>query len=196
MLILGSRLNATPVMSLQTGTRLAQTAKPIIDPGTLKIIAYEVEGALLTENPTFIRTADIREYGRLGMIIDSNDELIGLDDVIKIKELYTLGFPLLGMAVIDEHRHKLGKVADYTLETGGFVIQQLNINRGFFKGLNDTGLLVHRSQIVEINDRAIVVKASANKSVEPIMQAIRGEFVNPFRKASSEPEVANSQTAS
>jgi uncharacterized protein YrrD len=193
MLLLGSRLNATPVMSLQTGTRLAQTAKAVIDPSNLRIVAYEVDGPLLTERPMFIRTADIREYGRLGMIIDSNDELIGLDDVIQIEKLYELGFPLIGMAVIDDHKRKLGKVSDYTLETDGFVVQQLNINRGFFKGLNDTGLLVHRSQIVEINDKAIVVRSATIKTVEPVMQSIRGEFVNPFRKP-SHPEVEASVT--
>ena len=77
MLVLGSRLNETPVMSLQTGTRLAVTTQPIIDPSNLRIFAYEIKGPLLTQQPSFLRTADIREYGRLGMIIDSNDEIVG-----------------------------------------------------------------------------------------------------------------------
>jgi uncharacterized protein YrrD len=182
MLLLGSRLAATPVMSLQTGTRLAHTTTPIIDPSNLKIVAYELEGPLLTERPSFVRTQDIREYGRLGMIIDSDDELIGLEDVIQVQKLYDLGFPLIGMAVIDDRKHKLGKVSDYTLETDGFVVQQLNIQRGIFKAINDTGLLIHRSQIIEINDSAIVVRSAAIKSVEPVMQSVRNEFVNPFRK--------------
>jgi uncharacterized protein YrrD len=177
-------------MSLQTGTRLAHTSKPIIDPSNLRIVAYEVEGALLTENPSFIRTADIREYGRLGMIIDSTDELIGLDDVIHIKQLVDLRFSLIGLSVIDDQKHKLGKVDDYTLETGDFLIQQINVRRGFLKGITDTGLLINRSQIIEINNNAIIVKSPSVKSAEPVMQAIRGEFINPFRnqKPQAEPE--------
>jgi uncharacterized protein YrrD len=181
MLILGSRLLNSPVMSLQTGTRLASTIKPIIDPATLRILAYEVDGPLLTEKPSFVRTDDIREYGRLGMIIDSTDELIGLEDVIRIQKIYTLQFPLIGIQVIDEHKRKLGKVDDYTLDTGDFLIQQLNVRRGFLKGITDTGLLVNRSQILEINNTSIIVKAPSIKSVEPVMQTIRGEFSNPFR---------------
>ena len=181
MLILGSRLTNTPVMSLQTGTRLAHTQRPIIDPSTLRILAYEVDGPLLTQKPSFVRTNDIREYGRLGMIINSNDELIGLEDVIKIKKIYDLQFPLNGIPVIDEHRRKLGKVEDYTLDTGDFVIQQINVRRGFLQGITDTGLLINRSQILEINNNSIIVKAPAVKSAEPVMQAMRGEFVNPFR---------------
>lgn len=196
MLILGSRLSATPVMSLQTGTRLAVTGKPIIDPGALKIVAYEIEGPLLNQAPSFLRTADIREFGRLGMIIDSVDEIVSLDDVIEIDRLYSLGFPLIGMQVVDDRRRKLGKVTDYTLETDGFIVQQLNIRRGFFQSFNDTGLLVHRGQIVEINDSEIVVKSADTKVVDPVMQAFRGDFVNPFRKPNGHPEPESSTTQS
>lgn len=181
MLILGSRLIHSPVMSLQTGTRLAHTLKPVIDPANLHILAYEVEGSLLTERPSFVRTKDIREYGRLGMIIDSNDELIGLKDVIRVQKVYELNFPLIGIQVIDEHKRKLGKVDDYTLDTGDFIIQQLNVKRGFLRGIADTGLLINRSQIIEINNTTIVVKAPSVKSAEPVMQSMRGEFSNPFK---------------
>ena len=191
MLILGSRLHDTAVMSLQTGTRLARIGKPLIDPANLKIMAYEVDGPLLTEHPSFLRTDDIREMGTIGMIIDSTDELVGLHDIIKLEELHSHNFQLIGMPVIDEHRHKLGKVEDYTLETGDFIIQQLNIKRGIIKGLTDTGLLVHRSQITEINDKVIIVKSTSKKLPTPVMKAAQHEYVNPFRGTSApqpEPE--------
>lgn len=181
MLILGSRLHDTPVMSLQTGTRLARTGTPLIDPANLKVVAYEVDGPLLAEHPSFLRTEDVREMGTIGMIIDSNDELVGLHDIIKLEKLHEQKFRLVGMLVIDEHKHKLGKVEDYTLETGGFVIQQLNVKRGIIKGLTDTGLLIHRSQITEINDNAIIVKSTNKKSPEPVMETVHHEYVNPFR---------------
>lgn len=195
MLVLGSRLLQTPVMSLQTGNRLAQTVQPMIDPSNLRIIAYEVDGPLLSEKPAFIRTADIREYGRLGMIIDSNDELIGLEDVIQIQKLHALEFSLIGLHVVDEHRRKLGKVEDYTLDTGDFLIQQLSVKRGFIHGLTDTGLLINRSQIIEINNTTVIVKAPSVKSAEPVMQSIRGEFVNPFKspRPQTGPETASRQ---
>jgi uncharacterized protein YrrD len=193
MLILGSRLHDTAVMSLQTGTRLARTGKPLIDPGTLKVMAYEVDGPLLTEHPSFLRTDDIREMGTIGMIIDSTDELVGLHDIIKLKELHAKNFQLIGMNVIDEQKHKLGKVDDYTLETGDFIIQQLNVKRGIIKGLTDTGLLIHRSQITEINDKAIVVQSTKKKLPNPVMETARHEYVNPFRGSTSpQPEPVES----
>ncbi|MEO6109657.1 MAG: hypothetical protein ABIP50_01435 [Candidatus Saccharimonadales bacterium] len=192
MLILGSRLKDTAVMSLQTGTRLARINAPIIDPNNLKIIAYQVDGPLLTEHPSFLLTDDIREMGNLGMIIDSSEELIGISDVIKIEKLLRIAFQVIGKPVIDEHKHKLGKVEDYTVETGSFVIQQLNVKRGLIKGINDTGLLIHRSQITEINNKAIIVKSTRKKSAEPVMEPVKHEYVNPFRGANvPQPEQSN-----
>jgi uncharacterized protein YrrD len=193
MLILGSRLHDTPVMSLQTGTRLARTVLPVIDPANLKIVAYEVDGPLLTEHPSFLRTDDIREMGAIGMIIDSTDELVGLHDVIKIEKLHKQKFALVGMSVIDEHKHKLGKVYNYTVETGDFIIQQLNVRRGIIKGITDTALLIHRSQITEINDTAIIVKSTKRKLPEPVMESTRHDYVNPFRGTNApQPELGES----
>ncbi len=181
-------------MSLQTGTRLAQTSTPLINPEDLKIIAFELEGPLLTEKPSFLRVADIREMSGIGMIIDSSDELIGLDDVIKIKQLYELDFNLIGMNVIDEHKHKLGKVANYTIETGSYVIQQLDVKQGIIRSLANTGVLIHRSQIIEINDNFIIVKSTAKKvTVIPTVEAPQRDFVNPFRQPSPQPEQTDVQ---
>lgn len=186
MLVLGSRLDHTPVMSLQTGTRVAETTTPIVDPANLKIIAYEVEGPLLTERPSYLRTADVREMGSVGMIIDSSDELVAGDDNLKINELRDLNFHLIGMAVIDEDRRRLGKIEDYTLETNSFVIQQLHVRRGLVRSFTDTGMLVHRSQIVEINDRAIIVKSTKKSAVAKVAESPNltpREYVNPFRES-------------
>jgi uncharacterized protein YrrD len=174
-------------MGLQTGTKLAQTAAPLIDPATLKVVAYTVEGPLLAEHPSLIRVADVRELSDIGMIIDSNDEFIGLSDVIKIKELYDLGFALIGMTVIDEAKRKLGKVDNYSLDSNSFVIQQLSVQRGILRSFTSTGLLIHRSQIVEINNSHIVVRTTA-KRLEPITQSEHRTFVNPFRSGSPQPE--------
>jgi uncharacterized protein YrrD len=181
MLILGSRITNTAVMSLQTGTRIGQAVRPIIDPATLMIFAYEIEGPLLTQHPSFLRTVDIREMGPVGMIVDSSDELVGLDDVIKLQELYELRFAMVGMTVIDDARHKLGKVEDYTVETGDFVIQQMSIKRGIIRGITDTSLLIHRSQIVEINDKSIVVKSTRKEQLAEPSKAAILDYVNPFR---------------
>lgn len=186
MLLAGSRLLDAPVMGLQTGTELARTREPVINPANLEILAYEVEGPLLDKQPSLLRIADVREFSDIGIIIDSSDEFIMPEDVIKLNEIYELHFSPVGMNVIDEKKHKLGKVDGYTIETGGFVIQQLSVKKPFLKSFNEPQLLIHRTQIKEINNDAIIVH-SREKKPTPVMQSVRTHYTNPFRK-SAQPE--------
>lgn len=169
-------------MGLQTGSELARTSKAIINPKTLEIVAYELEGPLLDESPSLLRIADVREFSDIGIIVDSSDEFVGLDDIIKLREIYDLDFSPISMHVVDEKRHKLGKVDGYTIETGAFLIQQLLVKRPLFKSLNDAHLLIHRTQITEINDREIVVHSQA-EIPEPALETMRHGYTNPFRKS-------------
>lgn len=182
MIINGSSLDHAPVMGLQTGAELARTTRPVIDPANLKIIAYELDGPLLDQVPSLLRIADVRELSDLGFIIDSSDEFVQPSDVIKIKELYDHNFNLVGMAVTDEKNSKLGKIIDFTLDTSGFVVQQLTVRRPLIRSLNDTELVIHRSQIIEINDSSIVVHSQA-KVPEPKAHEVVGSYINPFRNS-------------
>lgn len=183
MLFPAERFQNLPVMSLQTGSQLAWTARAVIDPRKLAVLAFELEGNMLDTHPSLLRVADIREIGPLGMIIDSVDELITVSDVITIKEVYELEFELVGLKVVDERKHTVGKVISYTVEAGNFVIQQLRVKRPLLRSFGDTELLIHRSQIVKITDDYVVVKAPTIRHKEPVSEPIGQAFENPFRKA-------------
>lgn len=180
MLITGNRLLDTPVLGLQTGSELARTKTAIIDPSNLKILAYELSGPLLDSDPSLLRVVDVREISDIGLIVDSSDEFVGLDDVIKLGEVYRLHFDPLGMHVIDIKGSKLGKVNGYTINTADFLVHQLSVKRPFLKSLSDTELLIHRSQITEINNHAIIVRAETEMP-EPLLDSVRTSYVNPFR---------------
>lgn len=183
MILLGSTLKNAPVMGIQSGSEIARTKDPVIDPATLTIAAYEVSESMF-EKTLLLRIADIRELSDIGMIVDSEEEFLEPEDVIKLHEIYEKNFQLVGINVIDEKRRKLGKVIDFTLETNSFVIQQLTVRRPLLKSLNDTELLIHRSQIIEINNDSIVVHSEA-KAPEPELHEVAGSYVNPFRKTST-----------
>jgi uncharacterized protein YrrD len=193
MLIAGSRLINAPVMGLQTGGELARTKQAVIDPRTLEIIAYELSGPRLSTEPALLRVADVREFSDIGLIVDSSDEFVSPEDIIKLNEIFQLHFDPIGMRVIDKKRRKLGKVDGYTIETVGFMVQQLNVRRPLLKSLNDTHLLIHRTQITEITDDNIVVRSEVKP--QPVRQAQRHtDFHNPFRKShGAQPEHIQSQ---
>lgn len=183
MLIAGSRLIDAPVMGLQTGSELARTKRAIIDPRTLEIVAYELSGPLLSMHPSLLRIADVREFSDIGLIVDSSDEFVSPDEIIKLNEVYELHFELIGMAVVDQKNHKLGKVDGYTIETTGFVAQQLSVKRPLLKSFGDTSLLIHRTQITEINNKAIVVRSEIKPQITS--RVTQSAYHNPFRKSPS-----------
>lgn len=193
MILLGSNLLRAPVVSIQTGAIVGLTNRPVIDPGQLAIVAYGIEGPLITKRPTYIRVVDIRELSDTGIIIDSVDEFVYPGDVIKLDEVEKFHFNLQGMHVVDEKRKKLGRVVDYTIDMGSFYIQQLTVRRPLMQSLNDTELLIHRTQIIEINNDAIVVHSAA-KIPEPERAEVLGSYINPFRKqAEDAPEITTQE---
>lgn len=181
MLLNGSRLIDVPVMGLQTGSELARTAKPVIDPATLEIVAYELSGPLLNTRPSLLRVSDVREFSDIGLIVDSSDEFVDTREIIKLKDIYERHFKLIGFNVTNERRRKIGKINGYTLDTNDFLIQQINVKRTILRSLGDTELLIHRSQITEINDKAIVISEAQVTGDEPIIQSV-DNYANPFRK--------------
>lgn len=185
MLLSHERLINTPVMSLQTGAELARTSQLLIDPRNLIIVAYELTGAALNEHPSFLRPEDVRELSNLGLIVDSSEEFVGLEDVIRIKEVYDFNFNLIGLDVIDDRSKKIGKVQSYTTDAESFSIQQITVKRPMLKSFNSSELLIHRSQILEVTDTHITVQSATQK--DSVKETVR-EFTNPFRAGNVQPD--------
>lgn len=192
MLLPSIRLLGTPVMSLQTGGQLARAKRAVIDPRNLMILGYELEGQSLDTHPSFLRVDEIRELSNLGIIVDSSDDFIGINDVIKFKEVYDFHFELVGKLVQDEKKRKLGKVIDYSLEPASFLIKQLTVKRPLLKSFSDTELLIDRTQVIEVTDTTITIKDD-ERQPSPARQATKA-FTNPFRGTSAQPETINSQS--
>ncbi len=191
MLINNSRLIGCPILSLHIGGRIANVTETIVDPNTLKIVACRVDGPLVgREIGEILPMASVREFSRLGMIVDSGDEFVEADDVVRIKELLELNFSLLGLKAETKKGRKLGKVSDFTVEPESWQIQQLIVQRPMMQSFLDPELTIARSQISEINDYKVVVKDSTEKSkvkTKAPTEKFSPNFVNPFR----EPDFAN-----
>ena len=186
MLFHGSRLIGCPVLSLHVGGRIASVSELIIDPDNLKIIACRVEGPLVgREVGEILLMESVREFSRLGMIVDSADEFVEPDEVIRVKKILELNFHLPGLKVEAKNGAKLGKVSDFTLEPSSWQVQQLIVQRPLVKAFLDPELTIPRSRIEEINDYKIIIKDETDK---PKAKARASKtdfvpgFVNPFRE--------------
>ena len=193
MLIPHKRLLNTPVMSLQTGAELATILRIMVDPRDLTIAAYELTGPMLDKLPSFLRPVDVRELSNMGLIVDSSDEFIELEDVIKVKQVYDYGFDLMGLEVIDENKKKLGKVIAYNVDSASFSVQQIVVKRPLLRSFNETELLINRDQVIEIRNTFIKVKSASVFKNEPVSKTAK-EYMNPFRATNAQPEAIESET--
>jgi sporulation protein YlmC with PRC-barrel domain len=185
MIIDRSRLLNCPVLSLHIGGPIGRTVKEVIDPNDLKIIAFTVDGPQTGdgEHGDILDTRSIREFSSLGMIVDSIDDLIVREDVIKIDETMKLNFSLLGLTVKTKKGTKLGKVLSYTVDSETMTIMQIIVKRPALKAIIDPELIVGRSEIKEINDYEIIVKDEEQKIRQDAKkQDFVPNFVNPFRE--------------
>ncbi len=187
MLVVGSNLINFPVLSLHVGGEIAFTDSPVIDPEDLSVIAYELDGAATKdpENGNILMIRDVREFSEDGLIIDSADRLVNREDVVHLDETMDLGFKLIGLKVVTKNGKKLGKVIDYTIDSGTFSIYQLIVQRPFFEAFVDPELTINRSQITEIDDEKITVKHSKQQIKLPKKNSGKDfvpNYVNPFRK--------------
>ena len=195
MLMVGTKLLGIPILSLDIGGEIARTTRAIIDPEDLQIIAFLAEGPLLkdAEAGHILMTRDIREASPDGLIIDSIDRLVSEGDVVRLDEVMSLNFDLLGLKVVTQDKKKLGKVVDYTLDAMSFSVYQLIVQRPIMSSFVDPQLTINRSQITEIDDYKVTIKHDKQRvTVEPKKEAPKPEeftpnFTNPFRKPTYAP---------
>ena len=166
-------------MSLQTGTRVGAAMAHIIDPRRLTIVAFYCEGPLIDYSPAILHVSDIREFSSIGFIVDSADNVMPQDDLVRLKEILEFKFELIGKQVVESGGRKLGKVANYTVDSESFFIVKLHVQLGLLRSFAQTELIIDRTQIVEINDKHIVVRRA---TIEDEQRATMPVIDNPFRK--------------
>lgn len=181
MLIEGSKLLKYPILSLHTASRIAEVKGLVIDPNFLKVVAFEISAASSRQS-LFLEASSVREFSKMGMIVDSDEEFVEKDDVIKLKETIDLGFSLDNMKVISKKKAMLGRIEDFIINTEDFQIMQLIVKRPIYKALIDPELVIGRSDIHEINDSEIIVKSEEGTIMKKSGTLdFVPNFVNPFK---------------
>lgn len=192
MLVFGTDLTDIPVLSLQTATPIAQASQAIINPHDLKIFAFKLTGGTLDQpDDSFLLLSDVREFSNFGLIIDSSDEIVNSEDVIRLDKILKLGFKLLDLPVADQAKNRLGTTIDYTVRVEDFSIQQLVLKRPFFKSFTDPELTISRQQIVKVTNKLIVVKSETEPSKKiKAKNPAEIPFINPFNAPKAQEERA------
>ncbi len=157
MLKLSGAITNIPVMSLRTGGKIATATTPIINPHNLKVEGWYCSDAFSKET-LILLAQDVRDFVPQGLAVNDHEVLSRPDELLRLQDVLKLKFKLLGKLVVTNHKRRIGKVADYALETTSFVIQKLYVARPMYRSVTDGQLSIDHSQILEITDKRVIVK--------------------------------------
>lgn len=170
MLRLSANINNVAIMSLRTGGKVATALEPIINARNLKVEGWYCDD-VFSRDRLILLSQDVRDFVPQGIAINDHADLVEAEDLIRLKEVMDEDFSLIGKIVVTSRGRKMGKIADYALETGDMKIHKLYVSRPVYRSLSDGQLSIDRSQIVEVTNRKIVVRdvdvKVANPSTRP-----------------------------
>ncbi len=157
MLQLSGTMQNCQVLSLRTGSPIAQIISPIINPDNLKI-----EGFYCNEynekKQTVLLYQDIRDILPQGVVVNDSDALSDPSELVRLQKILEMDFELIGKPVETVSHDKVGKVSDYAFETSTMYIQKLYASpQSILKSLTTGSLSIDRNQIQEITPKRVVI---------------------------------------
>lgn len=157
MLQMSDTVLARPVLSLRTGTPIAEIISPIINPNNLKMEGFYVQDTQQNRK-LILLYQDIREFVPQGVAINDYDVLAEPEDLVRLKDILELEFELIGKPVETVVKEKVGKVADYAFEDATMFIQKLYVSQSLLKSFTGGNLSVDRNQIHEITPKKVIIQ--------------------------------------
>lgn len=153
-----------PIMSLRTGTEVSRAYGPIVNPNNLKIEGFYCQDPTNRKNNLVLLNQDVRDIIPQGIVVNDSDVLTDASDLVRLKEIISYHFELIGKPVVDTNGKKLGKIEDYSVDVESLYIQKLYVAQSMFKSFTGGNLGIDRGDIVEITEKKIVIRESMRKS--------------------------------
>lgn len=160
MLRFGSDITSYSISSIASGRRVSQVADIVIDPNDLTIAAFV---CVSRNEDLFLLTQDIHSVVDSKITIQNEDSLTPGEDLVKLSELLSINFKVVGKKVKTDTGRRVGQVVDFVFDDQSFKIIKLNVRPPITKLIQSSDLIISRTQIVELNDKEVVVKESIDR---------------------------------
>ena len=162
MLIELSKLNGVPVGSLSEGTRVGTIWRTVVNPDGLRVIGFVVKVGTVFPKMKVVSFMDVVDIDQNGVVINSKDNLLEKDEVVRVGELVKKKFSLLGLAVKDKKKKFFGRVRDAVVETTSGDILRL------YSRYLVSDFVFERSQVEKVTLREVVIGGVSPKRAKPV----------------------------
>ena len=156
MLQLSANLINRAVLSLRTGSPIAQVTGVIFNPNNLKIEGLYCQDRF-DKRELILVHQDIREFLPNGYVVNDHDVLVEAEDLIRLKEIIDIDYQLIGKHVVTENKERIGKVSDFATEIETMMVQKIYVSQSMLKSFTGGSLSVDRSQVVETTPSKIII---------------------------------------
>ena len=160
-----SEYEDVPVMSLRGGRRISSTLEPIINPHKLRIEGFYCEDRASGIDKVLL-IEDVREFSDVGLIVDSEDNLMEPADLVRLEEILDMHYTVHGKRLVTESGKKLGHVEDFAIDDGSFRIEKIYARPNALKTFSSNDYIINRRQIASVNMEQVIVKDAVVKRGE------------------------------
>lgn len=134
------------------------TLAAIINPNNLKIEGFYCQDNRNKKQRVVLLSQDIRDIVPQGLVINDQEVLSHPEELVRLKDIMSINFELIGKPVYSFSKERLGKVSDYAVEIETMYVQKIYVAQSVIKNLSGGALAVDRNQILEITNRKIVIQ--------------------------------------
>ena len=150
MFIEARKLIGLPVASLDTQSKIGQIRQILIDPENGHLLGFQVATGGLLSPKKILSVIDIRDWDPNGIVTSSIDNLVDVQEIVRIKEILAKKINLLGMKARTESGKSLGSVEDLLIDTDG-----QGVAKYYLKDLLGDARVFGSEKVIRI-DKAIV----------------------------------------
>lgn len=162
MLLLSTKLQDIPIISVRGGARIGSITEPIINPHNLHIDGFWCE-TIHSKKPLVLLDMDIREFSPRGVVIDDHLGLSEPHELVRLENILTINYRLEGKSVLASGE-KQGKIAEFAIDDKSLFIQKLYVVPPVWKGnIGGTRRIFDRASVIEVTDTHISVSGPEEK---------------------------------
>lgn len=166
MLIELSKLKGLPVGVLDESRKAGVVLGVVFDHSQAKVIGFLIKAGSFLGVQKVVSLSDVVAIDAGGLVINSSEDVLGKNEIVRVGAILKKNAKLVGLRVYDKGKNFLGFLNNAVIET-----QTGDLVR-IYVGFLWRRLVFSRKQIVELNEKRIVV--NADPKVKDTAKAVAG----------------------